>query len=177
MLGKTTNPLLQKTEQAIEAKVKPEQRQSFQKIVTAGMKLMYSEKVRQGITKELQRNKNIPDVVGNGIAKLLGTMMSQSKGTMPMQAAIPAATVLLCEALDFVEQAGLVKVGNDVLAKTMLTFNASFMQLIGATPDKLQAMIQAAKQAKAGQPMQQSAQPAPQPAPQPTGLVAAAQGA
>ena len=167
MLGKTTNPILQKTEQAIEAKVKPEQKAAFQKIIAAGLKLMYADKMRAGVTKSLKEGGDPAQIVGDGVAKLLGIMMNQSKGTMPMQAAVPAATILLCEGLDFVEQAGVVKVDSNVLATAMQEMNSSFMQLLGVTPEKLQAMMQKAKT---------SAAPATQPA-KPSGLIAAAQGA
>ena len=57
--------------------------------------------------------------------------MSQSKGTMPMKAAIPAAAVLLCEGADFMEQAGLVKVDQNVLAKAMQAMSSSFLATAG----------------------------------------------
>ena len=39
------------------------------------------------------------------------------------------------------EQAGLVKVDQNVLAKAMQAMSSSFLQLLGVTPDKMGQMI------------------------------------
>lgn len=167
MLGKTTNPLLQKTEQQVQAKVDPALQNAFQRIVTAGLKVMYSQKSHDMMVSELKAHGDPAEIAGNGVAKLLGLLMSQSKGTMPMKAGIPAGTVLLCEGLDFMEQAGLVKVDQNVLAKAMQAMSSSFLQLLGVTPDKMGQMIAQARQ--------QQAAPKAAPPKRPAGIVAAAQ--
>ena len=167
MIGKTTNPLLQKTEEAIAAKVPANLKNAFQRIITAGLKVMYDPKTNDMMAKELKSQGDPAEIAGAGVAKLLGLLMNQSKGTMPMKAAIPAATVLLCEGLDFMEQAGLVKVDQNVLAKAMQAMSSSFLQLLGVTPDKMGQMIAQARQ--------QQAAPKAAPPKRPAGIVAAAQ--
>ena len=86
MLGKTTNPLLQKTEAATEAKVPPKYKGAFQRIVAAGLRVMYSEQTHDMMVKELQKPQDPSINIGEGVAKLMGILWSQGKGTLPMQA-------------------------------------------------------------------------------------------
>ena len=179
MIGKTNNKLLMKAEAAIEAKVKPAQKNAFQRIVLAGLKVLYADKARKMVASEIKGGGDVAHAVGNGVAKLLGVLLSQSKGTMPMDAAIPAGSLLVCEALDFVEQAGVIKVDAAVLDAATQTMGASFLQLLGVTPEKLQGMMDKARTAKQ-QPAQEPQRPQ-QPAQMPAqaasgGLVAQAQG-
>ena len=167
MIGNTTNPLLKQTEEAIQAKVPKNMQEAFQRIVLAGSKVMYSKESQNLIADELKSDGDPAEIAGTGVAKLLGLLMAHSKGTMPMQAAIPAITVLLCEALDFMEQAGKVKVDADLLARATQDMASAVMQMMGLTPDKLSSIMQ-----KSGQTPQTS--PAPN---TPTGIVAAGQGA
>lgn len=140
MLGKTTNPLLQQTEQQIQAKVKPEVKAGFDKAVTAGLKIMYGSKGGV-VTQQLSKSEDYAHNVGEGVAKLVAILFQQSKGTIPMNIAIPAATVFMCEGLDFLEKAGKVKVTPDLLAETTQDMTASVLQLFGVTPEKMQQMI------------------------------------
>lgn len=158
MIGKTTNPLLQKTEEAIAAKVPANLKNAFQRIITAGLKVMYDPKTNDMMAKQLKEQGDPAEIAGAGVAKLLGMLMNQSKGTMPMNAAIPAATVLLCEGLDFMEQAKVVKVDNEVLSRAMQSMSSTFLQMLGVTPEKFQQML---AKAQAGQ---KPAQPAVNPA-------------
>jgi len=148
MLGKNSNPLLVQTESAVMQKVKPELKNGLQRAITAGLKIMYESK--NGIfTQQLSKSQDYAHNVGEGVAKLVGMMFQQSKKTMPMNIAIPAATVFMCEGLDFLEKAGKVKVTPELLAEATQDMSASVLQLFGVTPEKMQQMI-AAKQG--GQP-------------------------
>ncbi|MES2183041.1 MAG: hypothetical protein V4505_00715 [Pseudomonadota bacterium] len=135
------NPLLQKTEDAIMSRVNPPQLQPVvQKIVDAGKKVMYSPETRDLLIKQLSALGEPAEVIGAGVAGLLGILVNQSKGTIPMQAGIPAATILLCEGLDLLEQAHSVQVTPDFLAECMQDLSSALLQAAGVTPEKLQAL-------------------------------------
>ena len=68
MLGKTTNPLLQKTEAATEAKVPPKYKGACQRIVAAGLRVMYSEQTHDMMVKELQKPQDPSINIGEGVA-------------------------------------------------------------------------------------------------------------
>ena len=169
MLNKKANPLLQKTEQASRDKVAPDQKAAYDKIVAAGVKLMYSEKLHKMLLEQLRQPGDPATVAGQGVAKLLGIMMNQAKGAFPMKAGIPAATALLCEALDMLDQLGKIKVTNDTVSAAMQSLGSSLLQLFGVTPQKLDSIL--SKQASPAQSAMQSkntAQNAANPTPAPT---------
>lgn len=140
MLGKTTNQLLVKTEQAIEAKVPQQYQKAFQKAVHAGLIIMYSPAGVKIMQQLLAKQGDMISNIAAGAAKLLGELYRQSKGTLPMKVGIPAATVILCEGLDMLEKTGRIKVTEDVVAEATKDFGAFVMKLVGMTPEKLAAL-------------------------------------
>jgi len=117
MLGKTTNPLLQQTEQGIQAKVPQNLQMAFQRTVTAGLTLMYSPGMQNRMMQGLDSTPNPVDNAALGAVNLTVTLMNQSRGSMPPTVAAPVAMILLCEILSFLEQAGKAQVTPDVLAQ------------------------------------------------------------
>lgn len=170
MLNNKSNPLLLKMEDAITAKVPPKQMPTFKKIISAGTRVMYSEKMHKMVVDQLKKPGNPADMAGEGVAKLMGILITQSKGTMPMEAGSPAAGVLLCEALDMMEQLGKVKVTNDVLAEAMQSMASGLLQLFGVTPEKLSAMMAEAQQKAQKQKQQAQRSQKPKTAPKPQGV-------
>ncbi len=160
MINPKANPLLVKTEQAVRAKLAPEHRKHFEKILTAGLLVMDGEQSHKLVAGQLKSGADPSDIAGAGTAKLLGVLINQSKGTMPMKAGIPAATVLLLESLDRLEELGKIEITNETLAAAMQSMSSALMQLFGVTPEKLSAMMKA-KQGAQQQPAQvaQPAQP------------------
>lgn len=134
------NPLLEKTKAAILQKADPRLVPVINKLVDAGKQVMYGEKSRGLMIKELGDGKD-PEQIGAGVAKLVAVLFNESKKTAPMQALIPAAVLLLCEGLSFLEEAGTVQVTNDFLSECTMAMGSNVAQMFGATPDKLQGMI------------------------------------
>lgn len=159
------NPLIEKVRQAVLAKADPRLVPVIEKIEAAGQKVMYAEKTRGQMFKQLGDGSD-PEAVGQGVAKLVGILFNESKRTAPMEALIPAAVLLLCEGLDFLEQSGAVKVTNEFISDCTLAMGSSVAQMFGATPDKLQGMVDASGKPPA---------PAPAAAPAPGGILASAQ--
>lgn len=162
MLNKKANPLLVKTEQAIRAKVAPEQTKAFEKIISAGLKVLDSEKTHKLVASQLQAQGDPAEIAGAGAAKILGVLMNQSKGSMPMKAGIPAATVLLLEALDRLEELGRIEVTNETLAEATQAMGSAILQMMDVTPQKLDMLT---KKAQQPQPAQQAEQPPQTPPP------------
>lgn len=181
MLGKTQNPQLQQVEQAVQAKVPPNLQNAFQRIVTAGLKVMYSDDTRQMLMNQLKQPGEPTELAGQGIAKMMAILYQKSKGTMPMRAAIPAAQVLLCEGLDFMANAGMIQISADTIASSTKEMVTYLLQIFGFSKDKMQKYIQAgiahhgaAPDASAPADM---AAPAAAPAPASAGIIASARGA
>lgn len=163
----TENPELQKVIQAQTAAVKPAMRKAFDKIVLAGMKLMYSPQMEEHFITQATSGPPA-QAAGQGAAKLVGLMLSKSKGTAPFAAMVPAGIVLLCECLDAMEKAGKAQVTPDLVAEAVKEFGSALLQMLGVTPQKLDQIMAGAP--KQEQPSQQDAaaqQPAQQPPAQP----------
>lgn len=180
MLGKTTNPLLQKAEAATASKVPEKYRNAFERVVAAGLRVMYSEQTHDMMTSQLGED-NPPEInVGEGIAKLMAILFREGKGTIPMEAFIPASVVLLSEGLDFAEKAGYLHADAETLAAATKELMSSLMQVLGITPEKIKAAK--AQTGQAGQTTQRpeinatTTQTPQQPA-APKGIIGAAMGA
>jgi hypothetical protein len=162
------NPLLVQVEQAITAKVAPDMRKAFNKIVVAGMKLMYAPKTEKMLRQQMNSGPP-PQAAGQGAAKVVGLLLTKSKGTAPFKAMIPAGVMLTCEALDFLERAGKAELTPDLVSEAVQEFGSAVLQVIGVTPEKLEQMMARAPggQKPQGQPAApQTEQPAAPPAAQ-----------
>lgn len=178
MLGAPSNPLLAKTEQTIQSKVPPQLLPMVQRIVMAGHKVLYDPQTHAMAMKALTMPGDKATVAGQAATKLVGLLYTEAHGGITVQAVIPAGVMLLCEALDFMEQAGMLKVTQQVLADAMKSMTTSTLQMFNITPQKL-VQMKASRQAGGQQGAPQGGQPPTQPAQSapPTGIIAGAQGA
>ena len=145
----------------------PKDRAIIDRIVYAGLRVMFSKETHQLMLDEINRTDiPIEDRLGNGIASLMFILFDQSKNKMPQGAIIPAGSILLAKAAEFVDQTGLAEVTDDTYAdaaETMTTvimgkFDPIYAEKIG--------------KAKAGLPLEAQL---PTEAPE-AGLIAQAQG-
>ena len=162
------NPIIQKAREALLAKVNPKLRPVIEKVAGAGQKVMYSEQTRSMAMEELKRGTD-PESVGAAVAKLAAVLFNQSRNTIPPQVLFPATMLLLFEALEFLEEAGSLKVDAPQLAAYAQATGSAFLQMLGVTPEKLQGML-------AGKGQQGAPQPAPQATQQPAGGIVGAAG-
>lgn len=157
------NEILQKTEDATRQNIKPAQLQPVvEKLVEAGRKIMYSPDTRDMLVDQLSGDGDMAENIGGGIAKLMGILLNQSKGTAPMQALIPAGTILLCEGMQLLEDAGKIKVDLPLFEDCMQAMASNLLQLLGVTPDKIAGMLNGEQAATAlgSAPEQPAAPPA-----------------
>ncbi len=131
------NPLLQQTEQAIESKLTPDNLANFNKIVIAGLHLALANGPN-GYMAQLLKS---PDPIGDcakGVVALVLIMRKEAHGVMPMQAAIPAGMTLVLHGLDFIDHAGIVKIGESELSRATALFANQMFHKLGITPQMLQ---------------------------------------
>jgi hypothetical protein len=159
------NKLLQQTVQATLQKAKPQYVAAINKVVLAGKKVMYSPQSREMAMGELKKANGNPEAIGAAVAKLVAILMAHAKGTMPPEVFVPAGTILMCEALQFMEDAGTLTVSADFLAQCTKAMGSALLQMLGITPEKMQQLVaqkqgQPAQTAQPAQPAQPAAQPA-----------------
>jgi hypothetical protein len=131
------NPLLQQTENQIESKLTPENRGAYNKVVVAGLHIAL-DKGPNGYMAQLIKS---PDPIGDcakGAVALVLIMRKEAKGVMPMQAGIPAGVTLMLHGLDFIDHAGIVKIGENELARATTLFANQMFHKLGITPRMLQ---------------------------------------
>jgi hypothetical protein len=170
----SSDPLIAQTQDLLRSKIPPNLRVAVQKIVMAGLKIMYDPQTHFMMVHTIKTNADPSEAAGMGVTQLITIMYKQSKGTMPIDAIPLAAVLLVCDALDFMEKAGVCKVTPDILARATQTVIAYLMQKVGMTPQK---MVQMVKNAQGGQQSPPGTQPAAPGtvAPQQGGLIGAAQ--
>lgn len=135
------NEMIIKAEAAIDAKVAPADKKAYDKIVLAGMKVMFEDKqMHAQLLQGLQQAPEIKTVV-DGIIGILGILFQQSRNTMPVGPMILAGQSLMMEALDFMEEANMMEVTPDVLAEATQLYIETLLPKIGMTPDKMKAVM------------------------------------
>jgi hypothetical protein len=125
-----------------QMKLNPQQKQQVQRVVIAGMKVMFSPQSHQLVLKTLQGPGSIDQKLGQGIAGLMGLLLQEAKGSIPAPLVIPAALILLAHAVDFLNKAGQQvppqAIGSAVKILISLILKAGKMD-----PDKVMANAQA----------------------------------
>lgn len=80
--------------------------EQLDKVVLAGMKIMFDQKTHHLMAQELDRDGDTAEKLGMGVAGLMGLLMEQSQRSIPPQLLIPAGVVLMGHAADFVRKSG-----------------------------------------------------------------------
>jgi len=143
-------------------KLPPQLKGAYDKVVLAGMKVMFSQQTHQEFLKEIQGDDLLANRVGKTIAGLMMLLFAESNKTMPQQVMIPAGTELVVQAIDFIQKSGLEPVTNkDVGDAVQVFINLIMKQTQGAQPQ--QAPTQPG-QPQTPQPSQQPAAPQAAPA-------------
>lgn len=137
-------------EKNVYDKIDPKDKGALQRVVVAGQKVMFSKETHQYMLEALDKEGQVADKLAIGIVQLMKMLFAQSKGTMPPQIIIPAASILLVKAAEFVDktEGGMtIEVFGDALKLAVVGIREEF-----------------SKAGKQGQPSQspEASQPAPQ---------------
>ena len=132
---------------------------ALDRVVAAGLKLLYSPSTRQQLMTGLTREAPPDDVLAMEMTGVMKMMIDQSKGKMPANVIAPAADILTIDLADFANKSGLMKID----AKTLLS--ARNKTALGVA--KVSGVLDAMK----GQQGQEQPPPAQQPPQQPAGLI------
>jgi hypothetical protein len=135
------NQLIQQAKAKIDQAVKPDQQDAYQRIVAAGMKVMYSREMNQQLLAGLNDAPDRLTATADGIIGILGLLFKQSRNTMPVAPMIMAGQALLLDALDFLEQAQMVEVTSDSLAKCTQHYLDTLLPKLGMTPERMQTVL------------------------------------
>lgn len=147
-------------------KIPPQLKEAYLRIVSAGMKVMFSDKTSGMMVQQL---KSSPDMVKNlseGIAGLMAILFKQSKN-MPQNLILPAALELLTHAMDFVAKTKMAQLTPKQIGDATQATVYAVLAKFGITQTQADQML-----AQMGQKAQGGAQaPAAQTAPQAGGII------
>ncbi|MES2942934.1 MAG: hypothetical protein V4772_08700 [Pseudomonadota bacterium] len=149
------NDIIKKAEASIDQKVKPADKEAYNKIVIAGMKVMFSKEMNGELLDGLRQSQDPAITAAEGIIGILGLLYKQSRNTMPIVPMMMAGMSLLLQGLEFAEQAGIMQVTPQTIDVATQHYIESLLTKLGITQEKLGGMLE-----KIGPMVQQSGQTA-----------------
>jgi hypothetical protein len=133
--------------------VPPELKEAYQKIIAAGLKVMYSEETHQDVMNMLPKDGTPGENLGRGIANLMSLLFQQSNQTMPPQLLIPCGLYLLVDAAEFMQQSGDSDLTDEDVGDAVLAMITEIFKMAGASADQaMQLMDQMGMSEQAGNP-------------------------
>lgn len=84
----------------------PKVQDAYERIIIAGMKLLYSQQTRSMLESELNRKDPVSDVVAEAVAGVIKIMEDRTQNQLPKAAILPAATYLMLDLMKFMQQSG-----------------------------------------------------------------------
>lgn len=121
----------------------PELKDSVDRIVAAGMKMMYSPDMREELMAEIKNSSPTPKKLAEAIVGLLLTLDKQTKGGLPEGAIFPAAVELLGEAAGVLIAAGTPVSQDDFEAAMQMTY-ALIGKALKIDPQKMMSAVEQA---------------------------------
>lgn len=131
----------------VSAFVPPEAKDAVDRVVAAGMRVMFSPAMREELQAEVQRDAPPAQKLAESVTGLMLTLDAQSQGGIPMPAIFPAALQLMGEGAEVLAAAGQ-PVSQEQFNEAALMAFVLLGKKLGATDDQLMAT---AEQAAGGQ--------------------------
>ena len=131
------------TKESVEENIKmpPELQEAYERVVIAGMKVMFSKESHKVMLKELQREGPMDQRLGKGIAGLMLLLVKESNNTIPPEVIIPAGMKLMMEAVDFMRETDLGQPTNAEIGGGMQIMISTILEKFGVAPDKMEQML------------------------------------
>jgi len=127
--------------QGLRENVPPPMREAYDKLVTAGMKIMFDKSTHHLMQEQMQAEGPIDDRLAEGVASLMAMMLKNSKGAFPQQLIIPAGIELMLHAADFAAQAAGERIDAETMGSAIQKFVFKLFEGAGVKPDMLMASI------------------------------------
>lgn len=119
----------------------PELQEAYDRVVIAGMKVMFSKESHKLMLDELQKEGPIAQKLGMGIAGLMLLLFKESNETIPPQVIIPAGVNLLSRAADFIRKSGIDSITNADIGDAMELMISTILQKFGVSPEQMEQML------------------------------------
>lgn len=137
--------------QEIAKKLDPAKVKQLDRIVAAGMKVMFGRDTHTLFLDEMAKEGDFGEKMGDGVARLVVLLFQSSKGTMPKDLIVPAASILVAKANEYLERTGEA-VQEDDYVQAIKIVTKKIMMAFGASEEHFQSQ-------QPQQPMAQAQQP------------------
>ncbi len=155
---------------ARQIKVPPELQEAYDKIVLAGMKLMFDQRSHKLMLDALDGKGSMSDKLSRGIDGLMGLLRMKSNNTLPPQVIIPSSIALLIEAAEFLNEAGKPvseKEVGEAITKTIQSILVKF----GASPEAIGQLFEGGFDSQSAMQQARGEQPQEMPQAEPQGVI------
>ena len=122
-------------------KMPPELQEAYERVVIAGMKVMFSKESHKLMLDELQKEGPVGQKLGMGIAGLMLLLVKESNNTIPPEVIIPAGVNLLSRAADFIRKSEIEKITNADIGDAMEVMISTILQKFGVEPEQMAEML------------------------------------
>jgi len=121
-----------------QIKMPAELQEPYERVVLAGMKLLFSKETNKAVVGVLQnQDGDLAQRLGKSIAGLLAELYRKSNQTMPPQVIIPAGVELLMQAADFIRKSKIEPINNKIIGDAMDTMVTTVLQMFKLDPGKI----------------------------------------
>lgn len=138
------NELLQQALGKIEAGI--DDKASYDKLLSAGLKAAYDKTIFDNLTKGLPESKDPIGDTAKGVVFLMKGIAEKARGTAPTPALMQAGFALMLHALDFEEEAGLIKVGKAEIDEATHDFMNVLLPSVGLDEKRLAGILSQLKE-------------------------------
>jgi hypothetical protein len=122
-------------------KMPPEFQEAYERVVIAGMKVMFSKESHKLMLDELQKEGPVGQKLGMGIAGLMLLLFKESNQTLPPEVILPAGIELLMQAADFIRNTKMEKITNADIGEAMEVMISTILQKFGVEPEQMAEML------------------------------------
>jgi hypothetical protein len=116
-------------------------KEAYDRVVLAGMKLMFGDKTHQMALSQLKGEGPLSVRLGRAIANMVVTFFNESNNTIPPSVLIPAGTYLIAQAADFLRQAQMDEVSNKAIADAMQVMVEEVVRKFGGNTQKMYQLL------------------------------------
>lgn len=120
--------------------IAPELQAAYDKIVKAGLKMMFDPSMRRDTMDFINQSGGEPAKLAEGVMAVVVSLHEQSNGTLPPNLIIPSAVELMVHAAGVAKEGGM-DITNELLAEAIAETVQQTLVKFGANPQAMQEMI------------------------------------
>ncbi len=160
------DPTVKEVAEKIDAAVPEESRDDFQRIVAAGMSILFGEKsqnfIKETSAQLTQGGKDIGIIVGSTM-RLWETIAQASQNKSDPQASWFALMTLSLHSIDYFDRIGRVVVTPEFMGEFFTALSGAFLKYNDIGPEQMQDAIKAGRDKMTGATPEQAPEQAPAP--------------